>query len=125
MKKKINKVKKHLKEDIKMFKHEAGEDKKLIKELSKKSKKKAAPNKKSVCSSCKKKMSAKEKAHEAKESKGHEKYEKVMREYKAGKLHSGSKKGPKVKKLSQARAIAFSEDRRANKTNKGAKKKKK
>jgi|GEM_PF-4722017 len=37
--KKLSKVKKHLKEDIKMFGHEAKEDKKLIKEISKKPKK--------------------------------------------------------------------------------------
>ena len=34
---------------------------------------------------------------------------KVMREYDAGKLHSGSKKGPKVKGKKQALAIALSE----------------
>ena len=34
---------------------------------------------------------------------------KVMREYKAGKLHSGSKKGPVVKSKKQAVAIALSE----------------
>jgi hypothetical protein len=34
---------------------------------------------------------------------------KVMREYAAGKLHSGSKKGPKVKSPAQAKAIALSE----------------
>lgn len=38
---------------------------------------------------------------------------KVMREYKAGKLHSGSKKGPVVKNQKQAVAIAMSEARRA------------
>jgi hypothetical protein len=38
---------------------------------------------------------------------------KVMREYKAGKLHSGSKKGPLVKDRKQAVAIAMSEARRA------------
>lgn len=38
---------------------------------------------------------------------------KVMREYKEGKLHSGSKKGPKVKSRDQAVAIALSEARRA------------
>ncbi len=54
---------------------------------------------------------------------GEKKFKKVLKEFKEGKLHSGSKKGPKVRKLSQARAIAFSEDRRADKTNKGAKKK--
>ncbi len=40
---------------------------------------------------------------------------KVMREYKGGKLHSGSKHGPKVKSRSQAVAIAMSENRRGKK----------
>jgi hypothetical protein len=34
---------------------------------------------------------------------------KVMKEYKAGKLHSGSKKGPVVKSQKQAVAIALHE----------------
>jgi hypothetical protein len=34
---------------------------------------------------------------------------KVMREFKGGKLHSGSKKGPVVKNKKQAVAIALSE----------------
>jgi hypothetical protein len=34
---------------------------------------------------------------------------KVMREYKEGKLHSGSKKGPEVTSRKQAVAIALSE----------------
>jgi hypothetical protein len=37
------------------------------------------------------------------------KVEGVLREYKAGKLHSGSKKGPVVKGKKQAVAIAMSE----------------
>lgn len=37
------------------------------------------------------------------------KVEKVMKEYKSGKLHSGSKKGPQVKSRKQAIAIALSE----------------
>lgn len=41
--------------------------------------------------------------------KGPKKVAKVMSEYKAGKLHSGSKKGPKVKSKKQAIAIALSE----------------
>lgn len=41
--------------------------------------------------------------------KGQKKVEKVMKEYKEGTLHSGSKKGPKVKKRKQAIAIALSE----------------
>ena len=39
---------------------------------------------------------------------------KVMREFKEGKLHSGSKTGPKVKSRRQAVAIAMSEKRREN-----------
>jgi len=38
---------------------------------------------------------------------------KVMREYKHGALHSGSKKGPQVKSRQQAIAIGMSEARRA------------
>ena len=41
--------------------------------------------------------------------KAQKKIAKVMREGKAGKLHSGSKKGPIVKKKSQMLAIALSE----------------
>jgi hypothetical protein len=37
------------------------------------------------------------------------KVRKVMHEYKEGELHSGSKKGPKVKSRKQAIAIALSE----------------
>lgn len=37
---------------------------------------------------------------------------KVLREYQKGDLHSGSKKGPKVKSLKQAKAIALSEARK-------------
>lgn len=44
---------------------------------------------------------------------------KVMREYKAGKLHSGSKKGPVVKNPKQAIAIALSEARRMRKAEGG------
>jgi hypothetical protein len=47
--------------------------------------------------------------------KGKAKVEKVMHEYKEGKLHSGSKKGPKVKNPKQAIAIALSESRKAKK----------
>ena len=39
----------------------------------------------------------------------------VMHEFKAGKLHSGSKKGPIVKKRSQGIAIALSEARKKGK----------
>jgi hypothetical protein len=44
-----------------------------------------------------------------KPTKAQKKIAKVMREYSAGKLHSGSKKGPIVKNAAQARAIAMSE----------------
>jgi len=44
------------------------------------------------------------------------KVKKVMHEFKAGKLHSGSKTGPKVTKRKQAVAIALSEQRQADKT---------
>lgn len=94
---------KHLKSDIKNFKKEASDDKKLIKKLVK-------PKKKHD-----------KKPEKKPEKKGHEKFEKVMKEFKEGKLHSGSKKGPKVKKLKQARAIGYSEDRRADGTAKGGK----
>ena len=43
------------------------------------------------------------------------KVHKVMREFKEGKLHSGSKHGPKVKSRKQAIAIALSEQRRKKK----------
>ena len=45
---------------------------------------------------------------------------KVMREYKKGELHSGSKKGPVVKNPKQAIAIALSEERRMKKAMGGA-----
>ena len=44
------------------------------------------------------------------------KVEKVMREFKEGKLHSGSKQGPEVKSRKQAVAIALSEAGKSRKT---------
>lgn len=88
---KMDKVVDHLKGDIKNFKHEAHEDRELIKDLKKK------PS-----------MKTKKEA----------KITKVMREYKKGELHSGSKKGPKVKKRDQAIAIALSEAKRMTKKKK-------
>lgn len=46
-------------------------------------------------------------------SKGKKKIKRVMREYKEGGLHSGSKKGPVVRNRKQAIAIAMSEAKRA------------
>jgi hypothetical protein len=89
------KVIKHLKDDIETFKHEAAEDKKLIKSLAKKKK------------PAKKKM-----------SKGKKKIKRVMHEFKEHELHSGSKKGPLVKNPKQAIAIALSESRKVSKKKK-------
>jgi hypothetical protein len=50
-----------------------------------------------------------------KSPKGKAKVKKVMTEFKEGKLHSGSKKGPKVTTEKQAIAIALSEARRKKK----------
>jgi len=47
-----------------------------------------------------------------KEKKKEKKIKKVVEEFEHGKLHSGSKKGPLVEKLSQAKAIAMSESRK-------------
>lgn len=44
--------------------------------------------------------------------KANEKIHKIIREFEEGKLHSGSKKGPKVKNLKQAVAIGISEAKR-------------
>jgi hypothetical protein len=44
-----------------------------------------------------------------KKTKGAKKIAKVMHEFKAGSLHSGSKKGPAVTSRKQAVAIAMSE----------------
>lgn len=60
----------------------------------------------------------------AKGAKAEKKVEKVMGEYKRGKLHSGSKKGPLVKNPKQAIAIALSEARRMKKADGGYVKKK-
>jgi len=47
------------------------------------------------------------------------KVEKVFSEFKAGKLHSGSKNGPQVTNRKQAIAIALSEDKKFVKQLKG------
>lgn len=94
--KKKKKVLKHLKKDIETFKHEAKEDRELIKDLKKKpkAKKKAAPKKK---------------------------FKKVMKEFSEKELHSGSKTGPRVTNPKQAVAIAYSEQRKAGKSKKKGK----
>lgn len=50
-----------------------------------------------------------------KESHKEKKIHKVIREFDKGELHSGSKKGPLVKKKDQALAIGYSEARRKKK----------
>jgi hypothetical protein len=50
-----------------------------------------------------------------KQTKAGMKMGKVMHEYKAGELHSGSKSGPVVKSRQQAIAIAMSEANKAKK----------
>ena len=60
----------------------------------------------------------------AKKRKKRNKVEKVMHEYKEGALHSGSKKGPKVKSRKQAIAIALSEARKSGEYVKPRKKRK-
>lgn len=96
---KYEEIKKHLRGDMKMFHHEAEEDMDLMKKLNKAKK----VSKKKVAKKGRKKMMKR---------KGAEKVEKVMHEFKEGVLHSGSKKGPKVKSRKQAIAIALSEARR-------------
>ena len=53
-----------------------------------------------------------------KASKPQKKISKVMKEFGAKKLHSGSKKGPMVKSRKQAIAIALSEAKVSNKKGK-------
>jgi|HubBroStandDraft_4_1064222.scaffolds.fasta_scaffold1092227_1 hypothetical protein len=67
------------------------------------------------CSKC---GSAMKRKPEKAVSEDRRKVKKVMHEYKHGELHSGSKKGPKVKSRKQAVAIALSEARKLKKNRK-------
>lgn len=89
MKKTAKKIVKHIKNDIKEQKHMMKEDKELLESMV--NKKKSNPK---------------------------DKMKKVIEEYEEGTLRSGSKTGPKVKKKSQALAIAYSEAKRARKKKK-------
>lgn len=102
-------VKEHLKGDIKGYKEEAHEDRELLKLLKShfsKRRSKKSSSKKSSSSMSKKDTRL------IKEGKRENKIRDVMEEFKLGELHSGSKKGPKVKNPKQAIAIALSEARR-------------
>jgi hypothetical protein len=115
----------HLKSDKAMFKREAAEDEKLIKRMSKKHKEHEAAEKRAGLSEAEEHSKAvkvkkvvkgsKSKASKKLGLKGKKKLDKVMKEFAAGKLHSGSKKGPKVKNVKQALAIGYSEAQRAQK----------
>jgi len=70
-------------------------------------------NKSKKCVACAKKM-----AKQALKIKKEDKIADVMHEYKEHELHSGSKKGPLVRKPKQAIAIALSEAKRVSKKKK-------
>lgn len=59
-----------------------------------------------------KKLTAMKKAGKFAKTKGSEKVERSMSEFKAGELHSGSKTGPVVRSRKQAIAIGLSEQRK-------------
>jgi hypothetical protein len=71
----------------------------------------------------KKKVIKPKKKPAAKPVKRVNKVEKVLHEWKHGELHSGSKKGPKVKSRKQAIAIGLSEARKAGQAVKPKKRK--
>lgn len=61
------------------------------------------------------KLALQERLHTVAKAKAKNKVQKVMHEFKAGVLHSGSKKGPVVKSRKQAIAIALSEAKMSKK----------
>ncbi len=113
----MKKITAHLKKDIKEYKQMAHEDRELMKELKRKPKKAHKMHEKKET----KKVEKLEHAGKKKRVSKHEsarfkdKVEVVMHEFKKGKLHSGSKKGPKVTNPKQAIAIALSEAKRKRK----------
>lgn len=113
MKKKIKKVVKHLKGDIKDFKKEASEDRALIKELhEKKENKPSGKSKKNSPKNKRSKHSSNKKIDKSL------KFKKVMEEFKEHSLKSGSRQGKTVTNPRQAVAIAYSESRRSKKRKK-------
>ena len=116
----------HLKGDIKTFHKEAKEDKELMKKLGHSKKVghyESAEPMRGLSHKEHMEKEKKKKKHKAKKKDG--KVSKVMHEFGAGELHSGSKKGPVVANRKQAVAIALSEARKAGEKVKPAKKHKK
>lgn len=98
------KVRQHLKGDIKDYKKEANEDRELLTMLKDHFYTRGMKMKKNSMPKKDKKL--------IKLGKKENKIRDVMEEFKLGKLHSGSKSGPKVRGRKQAIAIALSEARR-------------
>lgn len=130
------KIMKHLASDIKTFKHEADEDKKLMKSIREAHAMREEQAKKLGVSYSNKSHHSKKhdpkhhsKKHKDPKSRSKKlvsktllktphakaKVKKVMEEYKSGSLHSGSKKGPRVTNRKQAIAIALHSARKHSK----------
>jgi hypothetical protein len=114
MKKRSEKIENHLKKEMKSSKRMEKEDKEFVASLKRPmAKRRGAPAVKAE----EKKEAEPKKAlrvlkKEISAGKKELKVKKVMREYKKGDLHSGSKKGPVVSNPKQAIAIALSESRK-------------
>lgn len=106
------KIKKHLHEDIKGYHHEVMEDKELLKDIDAHYKSRPGNSSKKHSSKSNSPKVSRRDGKLIKLGKKENKIRDVMEEFKFGKLHSGSKKGPKVKSRKQAIAIALSEARR-------------